>query len=61
VVKATTTLSGNNFNALFEMLSGSGAFFTLRNPMICGTYAGEVGVMNISICFDRMYLTSSSM
>jgi hypothetical protein len=53
-VKATTTLSGNNFNAVLGMWSGPGAFFTFSDPIISRTSSGEVGVMGVSFGSERI-------
>jgi hypothetical protein len=54
-VKATTTLDGNNFNAVFEMLSGPGAFFFFLT--IFRISEGEAGVMGVSSRLERMRRT----
>jgi hypothetical protein len=41
-VKTTTTLGGNNFNAVFEMLSGPGAFFFFRDLMVFRISEGKL-------------------
>jgi hypothetical protein len=58
-VKATTTLSGINFNAVLGMWSGPGAVFTFSDPIISRISSGEVGVMGVSFGSERISSISS--